>query len=1122
MKTVKLFLLFWVALTSQMLIAQDDLQQKAYDRMYALLQMSYDETGDMISQGTSFDIVRNLVILNDESADQIYCCWSDPGLPDINRSVFKSNQPQVADMWTVLFRAIYQCNYFLSLATSNEATTSLQHAEARFLRAYFYGIALDLWGGVPIYTSPDKTMVLPRSTDADVFDFIVSELNDCLQTLPSPSATVYGKPSQMAARLLLARLYLNAKVYTGTARWTDAKQQAQTIIDAGCYTLCNDYARLFMADNDTNGAQREIAWPLVVNGTDQNNWGNTTFLIASTHNSSMPTNGMNQAWAGQVVRSSLLQKFFPNNNCPSASTATIQRAADDDRCLFYGEGRPYGSAPFDNFTDGFSCVKYTNLCSDGSVITNNGLADTDFPLLRYAEAYLILAEADARLHNGVCTQEGLQALNTLRQRAHATTLNRASLETIADEWSREFYLEGRRRSDLVRFGLYSGNQYDWDGKGSPVHDLLPIPDAELARNPHCSQNPGYEDETKKPESLTIFKPAFANDVIDLYKVQGLWFRWQRPAIFEAGEDVTYGVQLSTDPDYMGNYVTMNVSNTEKLLFSNLTLYEYTGRLGIADGETAKVYARVACHGVASDTVSFSICRNRISLPPHTWYILGSPIGDGGWNNSGNGLGVSCVPLGIVDNNTFRFSGYFSTDGYGFKIVRNLGDWNEQLGSYTGSIEDFAFDSSSSNLQFDKPGNYTLTLHYDGGNNYLRYERLDDDLPIFSSISMIGGFTGWGQDVDMTRVEGVNHSWYTRLTIAETTELKFRADHDWVYNWGATDFPYGQAFPNGSNIEVKPGDYMVFFNDITGDYLFLNGRTGTIASSNDTELVDNMYLNTAFTMIDAMSNVTFQTESTESTVQVVDVMGQSVEVLQLLLGDYRLLVDADGKVYKEQLASIMNWISNKQVITDVANNKRTTTVQAVLRGYCNKNDVQVYTESAPFTISMVEEYHLQLADAYYYIGNNNGWNIDDRSIPLVKKQEGVFALTFTQRAGEDHWFKVFPSTTTDWNGDFVYPVNNAAGIGTGIFMADGNGDAWHIPSSGTNKTYTLILDFITMTYTLGAFDVNSDGEVNAADITAIISVMGRGNDHSTTQADVNGDGVVNVADILTILRAFVTK
>ena len=1120
MKTARLLLLIWAALTSQMVMAQEDSQQEAYNRLYSLLQFSEYYADGIYAQSGSFDLVRNMVILNDESADQAYCVWSDAGLPDINRGTFKSNQGQVADLWTVLFYGIRQCNHFLGIATDASPTTLQQRAEARFMRAYFYSIALDLWGGVPIYTTADKSATLPRNTGSEVFDYIVSELLDCQSALPSPSATTYGKPSQQAALLLLARLYLNAEVYTGTARWAEAKQQAKTVIDSGSYALCSDYARLFMADNDTNGAQREIVWPLVVDGSNQSNWGNTMYLIAATHQYDMPFCGLLQPWAGLVVRRSLLQKFFPNDNCPSDSKDAIVRAAADDRCLFYGEGRPYGSAPFSSFKDGFSCVKYTNLCTDGS--SNAGgwdHTDTDFPLLRYAEAFLILAEADARLNGGACSTDGIDALNVLRQRAHTSTLRSASLETIADEWAREFYFEGRRRSDLVRFGLYSGNQYVWDGKGTSVHDLLPIPDYELARNAYCTQNPGYEDITKIPEGLAMYKPDFADDRIDLRMVQGLWFRWQRPSNFDASESITYGLQLSADLGFTGVTTTIYAENAEELLYDNTTLYDDLGRIGIADGETATVYARVTCHGVVTDPISFSVSRTKVSVPILTWYILGSSIGDGSWNNSVRGLGASCVPLGVVDETTFRFSGHFTTEQ--FKMVHVLGNWEQQIGSYSGSVDDYIFNySGAENMRFDTSGNYTLTVHYDGISGNLTYERLSDNLPVYSAVSMTGEFTGWGRDIDMTRVEQVDHSWYATLTLSAKTEMKFRADHDWATNWGAATFPYGQGLQDGNNIVVEPGDYMVIFNDITGDYLFLDANTGTLTVDNGIELVDGMYLNTDFATIGAKGSLTFQSGGTEAMVQVVDPTVQRVESLQLIVGEKRIAIDAEGKADKQQLTRLIEQTADRQVVVDMANSKRTSTVQAVVRGYRDKSDVRVYTESAPFTVTMVEEYHVQMDDAYYYIGQLNGWDPTDRSMPFAKKGEGVFSITFIQPAGEDHWFKALPSTTTDWYGDFVCPIVGNAGVGTGAFTVEESSETWHIPANATDKTYTFTLDFTTMTYTISENlgDVNRDGVVDVADISAIISVMASTGEDTVAvrAADVNGDGVVDVADISAVI------
>ena len=1067
------------------------------------------------------------MIINDESADQFYCVWWDFGLPEINQGLFKPDQPQVSDMWTVLFYGISRCNYFLENATATDDATLQQRAEARFLRAYFYSIALDLWGDVPIYTSSDRTQALPRETRAEVFDYIEAELSDCMSALPVPSATTYGKPSQDAARLLLARLYLNAEVYTGAARWAEAKAHAQALISDGRYALCSDYAHLFMGDNNTNGAEREMVWPLVVDGSNQNNWGNTSFIIASTRDDMMPSNGLNRVEWGQVVRFALLNKFFPRGNCPSQTTDVLVLAAQDDRCLFYGKNRPLGRAPFEYFRDGFSCVKFTNLCADGSVITGSEHADTDFPLLRFAEAYLILAEADARLNDGVCSNVGLEALNTLRQRAHANRLGTASLDVIIDEWAREFYFEGRRRSDLVRFGLYSGSQYVWDGKGAKVRNLLPIPANELARNPECTQNAGYEDLIKKPEGLVMNRPVFCDTTVDLYKVKGLWFSWQRPTNFDMDKDVTYTLQLSASADFTGSSVSVKVEDIEELLYDAATLYTDMGSFGISEGDVAELFARVVCHDIASEPVVFSVCRSRVTIPQHTWYILGECIGNGWWNNRVDGLGSSCVPLGVVRNNTFRFSGYFNADR--FKMVRTLGSWNEQVGSYTGSVNNYVFNNDGSyDLRFEEPGNYTITLYYGGVSGSFWYERLSDDLPVYTSVSLIGGFTDWYRDIEMTRVDQVEHSWYTSLTFDNDTELKFRANGSWDVNWGADAFPYGQGVHDGMSIKVRAGTYTVFFNDITGDYLFLDATTGELPSTIDYTPVDGMYLNTAFATISVADTVAFYVGDTEASVQVFNPLSQQTEQLVLILGNQRLEVDAQGMVSKEQLSRAISQMTDSQVTIDAANHKRITTVQAIVRGYCDKDDVRVYTESVPFTIIMEEDFHLEVADAYYYLGGLSSWNFDNRSMPFAKDSEGVFRLNFTVPAGVDEWFKVCPSTTTDWNGDFVVPYDSGSGLGTGLFDAkDRQGNVWHIDACDTDKDYTLILDFLTMTYTLGEGrftaikgDVNGDGAVDVADIATIIDVMAKGT--NDLDVDVNNDKTVDVADIATIIDAMVAQ
>jgi hypothetical protein len=124
----------------------------------------------------------------------------------------------------------------------------------------------------------------------------------------------------------------------------------------------------------------------------------------------------------------------------------------------------------------------------------------DVPLMRVTEAYLTFAEASVRINNGISTDEARDAINALRTRANASTKQSYSLSDILDEWSREFFYEGRRRSDLIRFGEFGGNtDYKWQWKGgvmngtsfSKNYNLFPIPKSDMNANENLVQNPGY-------------------------------------------------------------------------------------------------------------------------------------------------------------------------------------------------------------------------------------------------------------------------------------------------------------------------------------------------------------------------------------------------------------------------------------------------------------------------------------------------------------------------------------------------------------------------------------------------------------------------------------------------------
>ena len=153
-----------------------------------------------------------------------------------------------------------------------------------------------------------------------------------------------------------------------------------------------------------------------------------------------------------------------------------------------------------SFTDGFACAKFSNIRADGGLTSDTDNPDMDIPLLRMAEAYLIVAEASLRENNGVSTQETVAAMHEIRKRANAAEAASYTLTDIRDEWAREFWFEGRRRIDLVRFGNFGGNSdYNWDWKGGEkqgtgikeFRNIYPIPANDINANTNLDQNPEY-------------------------------------------------------------------------------------------------------------------------------------------------------------------------------------------------------------------------------------------------------------------------------------------------------------------------------------------------------------------------------------------------------------------------------------------------------------------------------------------------------------------------------------------------------------------------------------------------------------------------------------------------------
>lgn len=292
------------------------------------------------------------------------------------------------------------------------------------------------------------------------------------------------------------------------ARYSECINACNEVIKAG-YQLADNYADLFKADNGENpDTKKEIIYPIIFDGDKTQSWGMAAIIIgargAEDKDVLLAHSGVDQGWAGFRATSNLVHLFdFQNDEEPKASE--IQ----DKRGIFYDKGRSIDitssvSGTFE--TEGWSVFKFSNLDSNGQPGKNTLWVDTDFPMFRLGDIYLMYAEAVARGGEG-SKASAVEYINALRKRAYGDEkhnisenwLEENNFRNLLDERGRELYWEGIRRTDLVRFDLLTSGSYTWDFKGgintgvgvNKRYNVYPIPVTDLTVNGNLQQNEGY-------------------------------------------------------------------------------------------------------------------------------------------------------------------------------------------------------------------------------------------------------------------------------------------------------------------------------------------------------------------------------------------------------------------------------------------------------------------------------------------------------------------------------------------------------------------------------------------------------------------------------------------------------
>ena len=452
-----------------------------------------DGGGDIADIDGGFsNYMRLLYTLNVITTDEAVIGWNDGTLHEFHKMIWTPSNEFNNAMYYRLYTEISFCNEFIKNTTDDKLSSNgisganaeeakAMRAEAKFIRAQAYYHLLDMYGNVPFVTESNFGSVPDQIKRAELFDYVEKQLKEAEAELKAPRTNVYGRLDKAAAWTLLSRLYLNAKVYNGSDRYSDVIEYTDKVIASG-FTLNSQYENLFLTDNNVNNP--ENIFSIVYDGQRTQTNGGTTYLVHAAIGGTMDPAafGVNSGWGGLRTTKAFVNKFEPA----------------DLRGRFYTTGHSLEINDLGSFTDGYAFIKYKNISSTGVKGVHDNWVETDLPVYRLADVYLMYAEAVLRGGGGSLTK-AVEYVNKLRTRANASTVSVLNLDFILDERSRELSWEMTRRSDLIRFGKFTSGSYVWPWKGNvkdgvgvaEYRNLFPIPNNDLVVNPKLVQNPGY-------------------------------------------------------------------------------------------------------------------------------------------------------------------------------------------------------------------------------------------------------------------------------------------------------------------------------------------------------------------------------------------------------------------------------------------------------------------------------------------------------------------------------------------------------------------------------------------------------------------------------------------------------
>lgn len=460
--------------------------------------------------------------------------WFDGGVwLRQHRHTWRFDEPQLNNAWQDLYtgvnnanRLIFQFESAVESGNADAAQAASFIAELKLIRAFYYYWLLDSFGNVPIVTDFEETEP-PSQPGSDfqagrtqVFNFVEQSVLDNIDELDTNVQSTYGRANQWVAHFILAKLYLNAEVYTGTARWNDALTHLDAIIDSGNYSLAPGYEDNFVTNNSGS--------PEIIFAVPYDKVFLTGFNLhqMSLHYGSQATFQLEaQPWNGYATLEEFYNSYIDSQENPGpqgeviGSDGTPATGTLDDRVTNFlagpqltAGGEPVNDAAvFSDFDQDGPQVVFTpvinelepNACRQcgariGKWVYELGSTpdlSNDFSIFRYADVLLMKAEALWRLNNA--DPEALILINLIRERAGVDPFLTLNADRILAERGREMFYELWRRQDLIRFDGNTGetrfNDPWWEKDLSvPERNVFPIPRDQLEANTNLVQNPGYQ------------------------------------------------------------------------------------------------------------------------------------------------------------------------------------------------------------------------------------------------------------------------------------------------------------------------------------------------------------------------------------------------------------------------------------------------------------------------------------------------------------------------------------------------------------------------------------------------------------------------------------------------------